>query len=160
MTEDYFSKHVAVENIYRQEWNEGESMHIRYLINIDWNSSRLTDNILLKLKEGSYFTQDQVKQNLLADKGAALYQNQVSKVIPLETILPYENLGKSLKDKCHRSLSPSETFIEQGFNRGYGELHLRAWGTVNNEKNMCKSATIRVEDGEILSCMDTPCRIN
>lgn len=159
MIEDYFAKHIVIENISQQEWNEGESMYIRYLVNIGWSSSRLDDKVLLRPKGGLYFTQDQVKQNLLTDKGDALYQNQVSRIIPLETTPPFEDIVKSLKFKCHQSLSAGETRVEQGLNRGYGELHLYAEGVVDERKNICKSATVRVKDVEILSCLDTPCRI-
>lgn len=160
MTEDYFSKHIVIENISQSEWNEGESMRIRYLLNIDWSSSRLTDSILIKPVGDAYFTQEQVLQNLLSDNGAELYQNQVSRIIPLESIPLFEEIIKNLKYKCHQSLSATETRVEQGLNRGYGELHLQARGVVDKQRNICKSATVRVKDGEIVSCVDGPCWIN
>lgn len=160
MTEDYFSKYIVIENISKLEWNEGEAMSIRYLLNVDWSSSRLGDSVLIRPKGGEYFTQEQVKQNLLSSKVAALYQNQISRVVPVETIVPYKDIVNRLKEKCYQSLLPAETRVEQGVNRGYGELHLYANGTIDSERNECKAATVRIEDGKIVSCVDTPCRIN
>lgn len=160
ISQDYFDKHIEVENISKMEWKEGESLAIRYLVRVDWATARLRDSILIKPQgQNSYYTVEELQETLTGEGGTAWF-HQVSTFVPIESVVGYESAILALRSKCHPLVEPGEVIVEQGVNRGVGELLLKAGGVINEKKNQCKSARLRLSDGILAHCSDSPCRID
>lgn len=165
ISEEYFSKHIKIINIYKAELNSGESLNIRYQFVIDWATTlQIIDSLLIKSKDLSrYYSPEEVKQNAKTQNGVGTSPHKISRIIPVESIISYDTAINNLKTKCSSLLKtePNNIAIDDSINSDqYGEIYLKAGGVIDEKKNKCKSGRIGLYDGEVTDCSDTFCWIN
>lgn len=160
--ENYFTEHITVCYVFKNDWTEGESLVFDYQVKIDWAAALLTDSILVKLKGSQvYLTPDEVKTNGLIESRGRSLKYQISSIIPHNTVISYSVALDKVRKTCFSSLKPvvDPVNISRSLDYEYGELLFQTSSTISDKDNQCKFATMRLSDGEILSCSDGQCRI-
>ena len=163
ISENYFNHHISVESFDTSEWMQGTSFRINYDINVDWATVKSCDHFLIQRKnETEYLTRDEVysipdyegglKNRMFLSNGC----ENAKKLKEFGKIIDKNGVGPNLK-KCHRSITwDSKKSVVLN---NEGKLVVNGYGTINEDKNECKFASLDLETGELLECTDVPCFI-
>ena len=162
ISERYFKEHFYIHSSDVTTFGSRENrayFSVRYYFRIDWLNITDYDDIgIINKNEQNNSDNDTIKNIFNINLNNPIYQkgNNIKFSHPINHIISKIDVKNKL-NACASGMNYDET--RSLILTRDGKITLEAWAEIDSKANKCKSATINLESGEMISCQDTPCVI-
>jgi hypothetical protein len=167
LTEDFFNKHIQINNTKTNDWQDGISYSIGYYVKVDWaTTTYYIDQFVIKISKENilfpainiprdiYLSENHIKTILEADA----FYSDMEKLSAAEK-LKFKNTDAALKMLTSAAGVSKLCAGEIAINRETGNLELRSYAKYDGNQNECIYATIDLVTGKT-TIINTPCYID
>jgi hypothetical protein len=168
----YFQDHFYVHSTFVSQEGDDEVLIVRYYFQVDWLTLLETTSTRIRTGTGSgYLEYEQIKPvtptatatPAITFGGDYLEDEQIKAGFsinlthPIDHIATREEIVASLDKHCAQGMRLIEDNVRTD---DRGRLSLTAWAEIDRAANKCKTATVDLESGEVLSCQDSVCWVD